>query len=293
MSSLQAIPGRNRLAFLPQDIIRFSFPQRPTTATEWIRLNGETEYAIRAGRIIDVKTGERRTMLPSGKIARILLLWFCTQAKLTKNPKIELKPSMRSFLKELGIPWNSNNAHEVSNQLQALLNCSLQMSEKGEKQTDLNTGARNLLISDESSLWFTQGNLSEKNSSYIHLASSLYNQLSDAVPLSLEACQYLQSASKSPMVLDIYFWLCLRLYHHGKASRVSWNQLYEQFGTASDKHKFKQTFRRALEIAREAYPSASIVEVGNDGRSPHGFKGFLLYPSPDPRQNFQNQVLTG
>lgn len=281
------------MAFLPQDIIRFSFPQRPTTETEWIRLNGETEYSIRAGRIIDVKTGERRTILPSGKIARVLLLWFCTQAKLSKNPEIELKPSMRSFLKELEIPWNSNNAHEVSNQLQALLNCSLQISEKGGKQSDLNTGARNLLVSEESNLWFTHGDLSAKNSSYIRLASSLYEQLGDAVPLSLDACRYLQNTSKSPLVLDIYFWLCLRLYHRGKHSRVSWNQLYSQFGTSSDKHKFKQTFRRALEIAREAYPSASIVEVGGDGRNLHGFKGFLLYPSPDPRQNFQYQVLTG
>lgn len=290
MTSLPAEESKDRLIFLPQDMIRFSFPCQPTTQTEWRRYNGEVEYIIRAGSIVDVKNGKIRTVLPSGKIARAILLWFCTQAKITKSRRVEIKPSMRKFLKELGIPWSGANAAEVANQLQALLSCTVQIIDHSENEEERKVLNRNILISDSSELWFVNGDLSAKNSSHILLSHALYEQMFDAVPISASAYRHLQKNTKSPLVLDIYFWLCLRLYRRTKMSRVSWPQLHKQFGTTADQYKFKQTFRNALTKAQEVYPQARIVESEGDGRSDRGFHGFLLYPSQKPDKNFQCQI---
>lgn len=290
MTSLSAGEAKDRLIFLPQGMIQFSLPCQPTAQTEWRRRNGKIEYIIRAGSIVDVKTGEVCTLLPSGKIARAILVWCCTQAKLTKSHRVEIKPSMRKFLNDLGIPWSGANAAEVANQLQALLSCTLQIiehSENGEERKILN---RNMLISDSSELWFINGDLSTRNSSYVTLSRTLYMQMVDAVPISESAYRQLQKNTKSPLVLDIYLWLCLRLYRRTQMSRVSWLQLHKQFGTTADQYKFKQTFRKALTKAQEVYPQARIVESEGDGRSNKGFHGFLLYPSEEPRKNFQYQI---
>ncbi|MEV7801173.1 replication protein RepA [Microbacterium foliorum] len=293
MNTLHLAHSNHDVIFLPKDLIRFSLPYRDTGQSHWLRENGQTEYAVHAGRILDVKTGQMRTLLPSGKIARLILIWFCTQAKITKNKKIEVRPSMRQLLKDLGVPWSSANALEVSNQLQALLNCTLQLTELENVDGQQKVVTRNLLVSDSSKLWFLNGEIESKNLSYVFLSDSLYEELHDAVPISNQACRYLQQTSKSPMALDVYFWLCLRLYHRARPSRVTWEQLYLQFGSNADKHKFKQVFRKSLEKVQEVYPQARIVEVGEDGRSRQGFQGFMLYPSPDPRENFQDQLMSG
>lgn len=284
MTIIQAVPTKRQFYFLPQELIRFSLPYRPSNLQEWVRVNGDEEYTVIPGRIIDAKTGEIKTLLPSGKIARLILLWICTQAKITQQRTITLQPSMRSFLSELGVPWSQKNAHEVSNQLQALIACKLQITTAKKANGERGVGLRNILIADEASLWFVYGNDGSKENSHITLAEAFYEGLPKAVPLDREKVTYLNRSSKSALTLDIYFWLCLRLYGEKKPSRVSWNQLHQQFGSQAALKKFKLTFRQSLEQAREMYPNSRIVEV-QTGKTRKDFSGFLLYPSPDPRNS--------
>lgn len=281
MTSLQAIDGEAHHVFLPQDLIRFSLPYRPTDSIEWVRTNGTEEYAITAGRVLDAATGQMRSQLPSGKIARQILLWACTRAKITRRKTVKVPPTLREFLRELNIPWNQRNAREVSNQLQALINCTLQFTTTEDIEGERKVEYRRLLIAQEATLWFVDGDVSSKNRSEIILSEELYQQLKTAVPIDKDAYDVLQESTKSPLVLDIYLWLCLRLYGRSKPSRVTWKQLHEQFGSQADLKRFKITFREALTKAKEVYPQARILEYNADSRS--GFHGFHLYPSPDPR----------
>lgn len=284
MTTLQVLAGRKHFFFLPQDMIRFSFPYRHADKNEWVRVNGSWEYAVTAGRILDSKSGEMRTLLPSGKIARLVFLWICTQAKVTNNRTVTLKPTMNALLQEIGIPWSQKNALEVSNQLQALVNCSLQITRMDSiDSTRRHVEYRKFLLSTESQLWFLNGDVDHKQPSQITLSEELYEQLSTAVPLDRSACLQLIKTSKSPLALDIYFWLCLRLYSHSHSSRISWRQVHEQFGSQAELKRFKITFRQGLAKALEVYPEARILEYGADERG-NGFKGFILHPSPDPRR---------
>lgn len=283
MTSLQVIEGQAHHVFLPKDLIRFSLPYRPSEAIEWIRINGTEEYTVTAGRIVDAATGEMRTLLPSGKIARQILLWCCTQAKITKQQTITVPPSLKIFVQKLGLSWSQSAGREVSNQLQALINCNLQIVHTEMVEGVRKIEHRKLLIAQEATLWFVDGDVSKKHDSQIRLSDELYRQLKSAVPVDKEAYDSLQASTKSPMVLDIYLWLCLRLYGRSKPSRVTWKQLHQQFGSTAELKRFKITFRQALVKAQEVYPQARIVEYNADTRT--GFHGFYLYPSPDPRGN--------
>lgn len=281
MSSLQVIEGQAQHIFLPQDMIRFSLPYSPSDATEWTRVNGDTEYTVTAGRIVEARTGQITTQLPSGKIARQVLLWCCTQAKLTRQKTITLPHTLREFLRQLGIPWSQKNAWAVSNQLQALINCTLQIVKTSLIDGERKVEHRKLLIANNAVLWFVDGDLSKKNSSQITLSNELYKQLEKAVPIDKDAFDYLRETSKSPLAIDIYLWLCLRLYGRSKPSRITWKQLHQQFGSQANIRRFKITFREALEKAKEVYPEARILEY--KAKTSSGFHGFHIYPSPDPR----------
>lgn len=286
MTSLQLIEGSAHHVFLPQDLIRFSLPYRPIKTIEWIRVNGNEEYAITAGRIRDAKTGEMKSLIPSGKIARQILLWCCTQAKLTKCKTIKVPSSLKVFVQSLGLPWTQTTGREVSNQFQALINCTLQITTTEEVDGERKIEYRRLLIAQEATLWFVDGDVGEKNRSEITLSDDLYRQLKKAVPIDKDAYDALQGSTKSPLVLDIYLWLCLRLYGRSKPSRVTWKQLHAQFGSQAELKRFKITFREALVKAKEAYPQARIVEYKAESRG--GFHGFHIYPSPHPRKRFRS-----
>jgi len=86
------------------------------------------------------------------------------------------------------------------------------------------------------------------------------------------------------MALDVYVWLCGRLYRCDGQVRISWQQLYDQFGSVAPLKRFKQHFRDALETAMLVYSDAQIREDTGISRT-KGFKGFILAPSPDPRDS--------
>lgn len=281
MNSLQVIEGETHHVFLPQDLIRFSLPYRSTRTTEWIRTNGNEEYAITAGRIRDAKTGKMKSLIPSGKVARQILLWACTRAKVTKKKTITVPSSLKVFVQDLGLPWSQSTGQEVINQLQALINCTLQITTTTEVDGERKIEYRRLLIAQDATLWFVDGDMSNRHRSQITLSDELYRQMKTAVPIDKGIYDDLQRGTKSPLVLDVYLWLCLRLYGRSKPSRVTWKQLHEQFGSQADLKRFKITFREALAKAKEVYPQARILEYNAETRG--GFHGFQIFPSPDPR----------
>lgn len=256
-------------------------PLRPVEQTEWVRVNGDYEYSITAGRITDVKTGNQKTLLPSGKISRAIMIWVCTQAKVSSSDQITLPRSMRVFLEELGIPWSSQNSHEVINQLQALTRCMFTISSDKEVQNENELYHASFLLTQESKIRVADGLISNQAHSQIHLSPQLFNQLKDAVPIDKKSYSDLLKYQKTALTVDIYVWLCLRLYKRKSLSHVSWNQLHLQFGSNAQLKHFKQNFREALAIALKSFPGARVEEQ-NEGSRSKGFKGFLIYPMPQP-----------
>lgn len=274
--------------FLPQELLSFSLPARRTTETSWTRHNGELSYTVTAGAPKSA-AGIPIAELPSGKYARAGLLFLCTQAKLTGSPTVTITESYRSFIRDLGMDWQgAARSKEAIRQLMLISTATFSISgnyldaSTGELNSR-NDGARFSTFVD---LWTTehQSKISERTPSTITLSPMMMNMMERAAPLSMKSWRWLLKNSKSPMALDVYAWLCGRLHRCEDHGRVSWLQLYDQFGSTAPLPRFKQHFREALNTAMLVYPEAQIKEDHGTSRV-KGFKGFHLSPSPDPRDS--------
>ncbi|TKD67876.1 hypothetical protein FCL52_06135 [Micrococcus luteus] len=54
-----------------------------------------------------------------------------------------------------------------------------------------------------------------------------------SVPVPWEAWGHLMRTTRSPLALDVYVWLCARLYKVPCTTRITWEQLHAQFGSRS------------------------------------------------------------
>lgn len=274
--------------FMPQELLAFSLPARRTREKVWERSNGHYSFLVTAGSI-RVPGNTSVTELPSGKYARAALLFLCTQAKLTNDPTVTITDTYRSFIEDLGMKWQGiERSREAVRQLMLVSAATFTIHKDG---VDLATGDegyddKGARFSGAMNLWTTNGRarISLNNKSTITLAPMFAEMLDRAAPISLKSWRWLLTHSKSPMALDVYMWLCARLHRCESHTRVSWFQLYNQFGSSSPLPRFKQHFREALDTALLVYSEAQIREDQGITRT-KGFKGFHLFPSPDPRDS--------
>lgn len=274
-------PPAIRLGYLPWELVHFSLPYRTPAETSWVRHNGDRWITFTAGPI-QRADGTTEHVLPSGKYARAALLFLCTQAKLHNSPVVSIKTTYRSYLKDLGISWNTGSAREAARQLQALAACTITISTQADDHRLVTD--RRFAFSSSSRIAFdhdNQGALDEKQESEIVLNDDLFaSVLEHGNPINRVAWQLLAASSKSPLALDIYCWLSVRLFTMTKpVQRIRWVDLFEQFGSEGNIYKFKQNFRRALDQVLAVYPEANVTVVGEGERS--GFRGLLLQTSPN------------
>jgi hypothetical protein len=273
--------------FLPQEILAFALPARRTDAVVWARKNGEYSFTVTAGTITE-PNGELVTELPSGKYARVALLYLCTRAKLTGEASVAISDGYRAFTTELGMPWQgSEQAREAIRQLMLVGAATFSIIRQHEDENgELHYTDTRSTLAEGMDLWTSRSReaLSEGKASTITLSPAFMDMLDRAVPISMKAWKWLLKNSKSPMALDVYTWLCSRLPRCEKPTRVTWAQLHEQFGSTAPMNRFKQVFRDALETALLVYPEAQIKESHGTNRT-KGFKGFHLSSSPDPRDS--------
>ena len=80
------------------------------------------------------------------------------------------------------------------------------------------------------------------------------------VPVDLKVV----SALKKPMAIDIYWWLTKRVYNLHEPATISWQQLYQQFGSDSELKDFKRKFKRALGDVLNRTPIIGLKKFGFD-----------------------------
>lgn len=275
-------------AFIPHELLAFALPARRTSELIWTRRNGDYTFTVTAGTILD-QSGATVTELPSGKYARAALLFLCTEAKLTGEATLRISEGYRSVIKSFGMDWQgASRGKDAIKQLMLVSAATFTVIKQGySKETGeehyQDEAAR---FSQSMDLWTTRNRtgLSEARESTITLSPMLMEMMERAVPISCRSWKWLLGNSNSPMALDVYLWLCGRLYRCDGHVRITWTQLYDQFGSVAPMKRFKQHFRDALATALLVYPDAQIREDAGISRA-KGFKGFHLYPSPDPRDS--------
>ena len=229
------------LGFMARLMALCSLPRtNPGNRHQYKRTNGPYKLVIVAG--ADNK-------LPFGNLPRLLIAWLCTEAVRTQNPEIVLGPSLSEFMRKLGIHTQSGGRGGmrtlIRNQMKRLFGCSVTLNYEDEQvSTSVNSH-----IAERTEFWWNERKPDEPVlwQSKIRLGWDFFQEvIQHPVPLDMNTLNALKRCS---LGLDLYFWLAYRTFALKHQQRITWRQLYRQFGPHPDKASDKNTvknFRRKI-----------------------------------------------
>ena len=232
------------LGFMVRTLALCSMPRtNPGNQHQYKRVNGPFKLIMIAG-------GDNK--LPFGNIPRLLMAWVSTEAVRTQSRELVLGRSLSKFMRTLGINSTSGGARgeqtRLRNQMNRLFGCTVQLIYEDANSKRFISS----LIADRGEFWWNERKTAEPVlwDSKIRLGEDFFNEIiRHPVPLDMST---LTSLKRSSLGLDLYLWLVYRTFPLRAPQRLTWRQIYHQFGvdpaSASDKQTV-QNFRR--EVLRE------------------------------------------
>ena len=226
------------LGFMARMMALCSLPRtNPGNQHQYKRKNGPFERVMIAG--ADNK-------LPFGNFPRLLMAWVSTEAVRTQSRLLVLGSSLSDFMRTLGIYHNSGGRGGVQtrlrNQMDRLFNAHVSLIYKDER----GKATVNTVIARRSEFWWNPKRPDESTlwESKIELSEDFFNEIiRHPVPLDMNT---LKALKRSSLGLDLYLWLTYRIFTLKSPQRLTWRQLYRQFGVdpakASDNNTV-QAFR--------------------------------------------------
>ena len=242
------------LGFMARLMALCSLPRTdPGTRHQYKRINGPYKLVMVAG--ADNK-------LPYGNLPRLLLAWVCTEAVRTQNRELVLGRSLSEFMRALGIGSDSGGSRgeltRLRNQMKRLFRCSISLNYEDER----GDASVSSFIADRTEFWWNERKPDEPTlwKSKIYLGEVFFNEIiRHPVPLDMNT---LKALKRCALGLDLYLWLSYRTFALRAPLRLTWRQLYRQFGLHPAKASENQTvqnFRykilRELKKIKLAWPS--------------------------------------
>ena len=202
-----------------------------------------------------------KTKLPYGNIPRLLLAWVCTEAVRTQSRVITLGDSLSEFMRKVGVYSTSGGTTGgrtwLRNQMKRLFRCQIELihtHEHGERSV----ASR---IADSTELWWSERKPDERSlwESKVELGEKFFQEIiAHPIPLDLHT---LKALKRSPLGLDLYCWLTYRTFALKTPLRLSWRQVYRQFGVdparagdARTVDNFRTDCLRELKKIKMAWP---------------------------------------
>ena len=223
------------LAFVTRTLALCSLPRTdPRDRKEYVRHNGPyTLYMIAGG-------GNK---LPYGNIPRLLLAWLCTEAVRTRSREIILGRSLSEFMRKLSIHYDAGGPRGIRtllrNQMDRLFHTQISLI----YEHDRGRASISSLIADRTDLWWDPKKPDEMAlwNSTIRLGENFFDEIiRHPVPINLNV---LNALKRSSLGLDLYLWLLYRTFGLPQSLRLSWPQIYRQFGAEPDQAADKFTVR--------------------------------------------------
>ena len=245
------------LGFMARMMVLCSLPRtNPGNRHQYKRQNGPYTLYMFAG----------RNKLPYGNLPRLLLAWVSAEAVRTQSREILLGKSLSGFMRKLGMQDDSGSPRgdrtRLRNQMKRLFGCSVSMiyeDEHGEARVSS-------LVADRAAFWWNQRKPDEPVlfNSKIRLGEDLFNEIiNHPVPLDMNT---LKALKRSTLGLDLYLWLNYRTFALRAPLRLTWRQVYRQFGAhpdnASDKRtvqNFRSEVLRELKKIKMAWPELNYT----------------------------------
>ena len=212
------------------------------------RVNGPYKLVMIAG--ADCK-------LPFGNLPRLILAWVSTEAVQTQSRELVLGRSLAEFMRTLGVYSSGGRVQiRLRNQMRRLFSAHVQLvyeDKHGEARVSSS-------VADRTELWWNERKPDEPVlwESKIHLSEPFFNEIiSHPVPIDMNTLTALKRCS---LGLDLYLWLVYRTFSLRAPQRLTWKQLYRQFGAhpakASNKfivRNFRQNVLRELKKIKLAW----------------------------------------
>lgn len=253
-----------KIGYMARALVQATLPHKAVKGNIFKRSNGAYELTIMSP-----------DGLPYGSVPRLLLSWITTEAVRTRSPLLELGPSMSAFMAELGLGRTGGEKGDITRlktQTERLFSSSVSCRYKDANTTQ---GA-GFNIADEYVLWWNPKLPDQMPiwQSKVNLGQKFFREIIERpVPVDMLA---LKSLKRSPMALDIYFWLTYRMSYLQKDVIIPWPLLQMQFGAdypqdAQGLRNFKKKFLLRFKDVLAVYDTARIAQAE---------QGLLLKPSP-------------
>ena len=226
------------LGFMARMMALCSLPRtNPGDRIQYKRVNGPYTLYMTAG---------GGCKLPFGNFPRLLLAWVSTEAVQTQSRELVLGRSLSEFMRALDIYTTSGGTHtRLRNQMRRLFNAHVQLvyaDEQGEARVSSS-------VADRTEFWWNERKPDEPTlwESKIYLGEAFFNEIiNHPVPLDMNTLTALKRCS---LGLDLYLWLVYRTFTLRAPQRLSWLQVYRQFGPNPNNaatHDAVQNFRRRV-----------------------------------------------
>ena len=257
------------LGFMARMLALCSLPRtNPGNRSKYVRRNGPFTLVMIAGGL---------HKLPFGNLPRLLLAWASTEAVKTGKRDLVLGRSLSGFMRKLGMSDDSGSPRgdrtRLRNQMKRLFNASVQLIY--EDATVAATTSS--FVADRSVFWWNERKPNEQVlfNSEIRLSEAFFNEIiRHPMPIDMNT---LKALKRCALGLDLYLWLSYRTFTLKRPLRLSWRQVYRQFGPNPDGHSHDaiQNFRRR--VLREL-KKIKLAWPGLNYATDRGL--LILHPSP-------------
>ena len=218
------------LGFMARLMALCSLPRsNPGNRLQYRRVNGPYTLIMTA-------TGKHK--LPFGNLPRLLLAWISTEAVRTQSRVLILGDSLSEFMRELGVYDTSGRTYtRLRNQMNRLFHSSVEFTQE-HKQGNRFVASR---VVDRGEFWWDPKRPGERMlwESKIELGEKFFQEIiHHPVPLDMNI---LRGLKRSSLGLDLYLWTAYRTFALKRPLRLSWRQVYRQFGAEPAKADDKRT----------------------------------------------------
>ena len=218
------------LGFMARLMALCSLPRsNPGNQHQYKRVNGPY-------RLILSRTGQYK--LPFGNLPRLSPAWLSTEAVRTQSRELVLGDSLSGFMRALGVYSTSGRVYtRLRNQMNRLFHSSVEFTQEHERGNRFVAGR----VVDRGEFWWNPKRPDEPTlwESKIRLGEKFFNEIiSHPVPIDMNT---LAALKRSSLGLDLYLWLVYRTFPIRAPQRITWRQVYRQFGLHPDKASDKKT----------------------------------------------------
>ena len=246
------------LGFMARLMALCSLPRtNPGNRLQYKRVNGPYKLVMIAG---------ADNNLPFGNLPRLLLAWVCTEAVRTQSRELVLGRSLSEFMRKLDLNTSGGSSRgdrtRLRNQMDRLFHSSVQLIYEDERSK----ASISSFVADRTEFWWNPKRPDDPSlwDSNIRLGEDFFNEIiQHPVPLDMNT---LKALKRSSLGLDLYLWLTYRTFTLQRPLRLSWKQLYRQFGVdpakANDNRTvqaFRKDCRRELKKIKTAWPDLNYT----------------------------------